>query len=84
MSPVTLYFSAGFAMFLLVMWDYNRLPATAKRLTRPLPPQGASQFAFITANIRNLTVMALFAFFLWPVVILWEVTAAKKGPDKKD
>lgn len=79
MTPLRLYLIAGFAMFLLVLWDYNRLPATAQRLARPLPPKGASQFSVIATGIRNMSVMALFAFFLWPVVIWWELQKSRKG-----
>lgn len=73
MSLVQLYFIAGLAMFLVVLWDYNKFPATARRLTRQVPG-GKSQFSYIALNIRNLTVMALFAFFLWPLVLLMELS----------
>ncbi len=73
MSLVKLYFIAGLSMFLVVLWDYNKFPATARRLTRNVPGS-KSQFSYIALNIRNLTVMALFAFFLWPLVLLMELS----------
>ncbi len=76
MSFTKLYFILGLAMLLLVLWDYHKLPATAKRLTRQ-PPQKPraerSQFSRLALDVRNLTVMALFAFFLWPLVLLLEL-----------
>ncbi len=73
MSPMALYFSAGLALFFVVMWDYNLLPRTAKRYTRQVP-EGASQFARLVAGVRNLGIMALLAFFLWPLVLWLEIT----------
>lgn len=77
MSFTKLYFILGLAMLLLVLWDYHKLPATAKRLTKQPPPQKTqaerSQFSRIALDLRNLTVMALFAFFLWPLVLLLEL-----------
>ena len=76
MSFTKIYFIISLAMLLSVLWDYTKLPATAKRLTKP-EDETAVDFASIVRRIRNLTVMALFAFFLWPVVVFWEVTAPK-------
>ncbi len=73
MSPIGLYFSAGLAMFFVVLWDYTVLTHTAKRYTRQIPAE-ASQFAKLVAGIRNLGVMALVAFFLWPLVLWLEIT----------
>ncbi len=75
MSPVVIYFVLGLAMFLIVLWDYRMLRVTAGRLTRP--DENAKDFARIALEIRNLTVMSLFSFFLWPVVLYWEITGAK-------
>ncbi len=72
MSPIGLYFSAGLAMFFVVLWDYTVLTHTAKRYTRPIPAE-ASQFARLVAGVRNLGVMALIGFFLWPLVLWLEV-----------
>ncbi len=74
---VKLYFLLGLAMLLVVMWDYNKFPATARRFTRA-PPGTGSQFSLIALNIRNLTVMALVAFFLWPLVILMELSGRQQ------
>ncbi len=73
MSPIGLYFSAGLAMFFVVLWDYTVLSYTAKRFTRPVP-EGVSQFARLVLGIRNMGVMALVAFFLWPLVLWLEIT----------
>ena len=72
MSPIGLYFSAGLALFFVVLWDYNLLSHTARRFTRPVP-DGVSQFARLTLGIRNMGVMALLAFFLWPMVLWLEI-----------
>ena len=77
MSPIGLYFSAGLALFFVVMWDYNLLPRTAKRFARQ-PPAEASQFARLALGVRNLGVMALLAFFLWPLVLLIEILGRGK------
>jgi hypothetical protein len=72
MSPIGLYFSAGLALFFVVLWDYTLLSATARRITRQ-PPAGASQFARLVLGVRNMGLMALVAFFLWPLVLLLEI-----------
>lgn len=76
MSLVQIYFVLGLAMFLAVLWDYRKLPATARRLTRQ-PGENVTGFSGIVLEIRNLAVMSLFAFFLWPVVVFWEIAGAK-------
>lgn len=73
MSIVKLYFICGAAMALVVLWDYNKLPATARRFARRTPSSG-SQFSKLTLGIRNMVVMAVVAFFLWPMVIYFELT----------
>ncbi|MDX8399335.1 MAG: hypothetical protein R8K20_03710 [Gallionellaceae bacterium] len=77
MDFISIYFTLGLAMLLVVFWDYKRLPNTARRLGKA-PKQNDSGFALIANEIRNMATMALFAFFLWPVVVAWEVL------DKKD
>ena len=77
MSFAKIYFTIGLAMLLAVLWDYHKLPATAKRLTKPAD-ENTTGFAGIARDVRNQTLMALFAFFLWPVVVFWEVTEAKE------
>ncbi len=87
MSIAKIYFILGLAMLLVVLWDYRKLPATARRLTKQPPGEAAqpkrssqsepSQFSRIALDVRNLTVMALVAFFLWPVVIVLELLGSK-------
>jgi len=77
MSYTSIYFIAGLAMVLVVLWDYNRFPATAKRLAKR-PQPGGSQFSRIALEIRNMTLMVLFAFFLWPWVVWMELTGNGK------
>jgi len=84
MPLAKIYFILGLAMLLVVVWDYRKLPATARRLTKQQPREGAqpsssqpSQFSRIALDVRNLTVMALFAFFLWPVVVVLELLGSK-------
>jgi len=59
-------------MFLVVLWDYKFLPKTANRLLKQ--PDNKSGFSLIVLSIRNLMVMALFAFFLWPLVVVLELS----------
>ncbi len=72
MSIVKLYFVCGLAMALIALWDYKKLPRTAQRLTRQTPKTG-SQFSRIALDTRNMVVMVLFAFFLWPAVVYMEL-----------
>jgi len=69
---IKIYFILGLAMALVMLWDYKKLPESAKRLTRQ-PQDKGSQFSRIALEIRNLSVMVLFAFFLWPLVVLMEL-----------
>jgi len=69
---VKIYFILGLAMFLVVLWDYKFLPKTANRLLKQ--PDNKSGFSLIVLSIRNLMVMALFAFFLWPLVVVLELS----------
>lgn len=71
-----IYFILGLAMCCVVLWDVNMLPITAKRLVKP---QGErSGFARIVLAVRNLTLMTLFSFFLWPLVVLTELSGRSK------
>ncbi len=72
MNLVEIYFILGLAMFLVAIWDYKYLPNTAKRLVKQ--PGDETRFALIVLSVRNLTVMALFSFFLWPVVVVFELS----------
>jgi hypothetical protein len=76
MDMLKIYFILGLAMVLVVLFDYKILPKTASRLTKPAG-KGESGFALITNAIRNMLVMALFAFFLWPVVVWMELRKEK-------
>ena len=76
MDILKIYFILGLAMVLVVLFDYKILPNTASRLTKPAG-EGESGFAPITNAIRNLLMMALFALFLWPVVVWLELRGGK-------
>jgi hypothetical protein len=78
MPLASIYFIPGLAMVLVVLWDYNKLPATASRIVKR-PQQGVvSQFSRIALEVRNLTVMALFALLLWPWVVWMELSENRK------
>jgi len=77
MDILKIYFILGLAMALVVLFDYKILPKTASRLTKPAG-EGESGFALITNAIRNMLMMALFAFFLWPVVVWMELRGEKE------
>ena len=77
MDILKIYFILGLAMVLVVLWDYKCLPKTASRLTKPAG-EGESGFALIANAIRNMLVMALFAFFLWPVVVWMELRGVRE------
>ena len=77
MGFIKIYFILGLAMLLVVLWDYKILPKTAKRLTKPAG-ENDSGFALITRPIRNYLLMALFAFFLWPVAVMIELYGGKE------
>jgi len=72
-----IYFLLGLAMVLVVLYDYKILPKTANRLTKPAK-EGETGFALIVNAIRNMLLMALFAFFLWPVVVWLELRGASE------
>ena len=69
---VKIYFILGLAMFFVALWDYKYLPNTASRMVKP--PGDKSGFALVVLSVRNLMVMALFAFFLWPLVVVLELS----------
>jgi hypothetical protein len=69
---VNLYFMLGLAMLLVVLWDYRRLPKTAARLVKQ--PGDKTGFSIIVLAVRNLMLMALVAFFLWPLVVVIELS----------
>lgn len=77
MSFASIYFLPGLAMVLVVLWDYRRFPETARRIAKP-PQDSGSQFSRIALELRNLTVMAFFAFFLWPWVVWMEFTGNRE------
>ena len=76
MDMLKIYFIFGLAMALVVLFDYKILPKTANRLTKPAG-KGETGFALITNAIRNMLVMAMFALFLWPVVVWMELRKDK-------
>jgi len=69
---VKIYFILGLAMFFVVLWDYKYLPKTAKRLVKQ--QGGETGFSLVVLAVRNLMLMTLFAFFLWPLVVLIELS----------
>jgi len=69
---IKIYFILGLAMVFVVLWDYKNLAVSAKRLTKQSQDKG-SDFSRIALEIRNWVVMILFAFFLWPLVVLMEL-----------
>jgi hypothetical protein len=69
---VKIYFLLGLAMSFVTLWDYKYLPKTANRLVKP--PGDKSGFALVVLSVRNLIVMSLFAFFLWPLVVVLELS----------
>lgn len=73
---VKIYFLLGLAMFFVVLWDYKYLPNTASRMVKP--PGDKSGFALVVLSVRNLIVMVLFAFLLWPLVVLFELSGKSK------
>jgi hypothetical protein len=76
MDILKIYFILGLAMALVVLFDYKILPKTASRLAKPAG-EGETGFALITNAIRNMLIMALFALFLWPVVVWMELRKEK-------
>jgi hypothetical protein len=69
---VNIYFILGLAMLFVVLWDYKYLPNTASRLVKQ--PGDKSGFSLVVLSVRNLIVMALFAFFLWPLIVVLELS----------
>jgi hypothetical protein len=77
MFLMKIYFILGLAMLLIVLWDYKFLSRTASRLIKT-PEEKMTGFSQIANSIRNLALMAFFAFFLWPVVVWWELSGKKE------
>jgi hypothetical protein len=74
---VKIYFILGLAMFLVVLWDYKYLPKTANRLVKQ--PGDKTGFSLIVLAVRNLMLMTLFSFFLWPLVVVMELSGKGKS-----
>jgi hypothetical protein len=72
MYLIKAYLILGLAMSLVVLWDYKFLPRTADRLVKQ--PGDKTGFSLVVLAVRNLTLMALFAFFLWPLVVALELS----------
>jgi hypothetical protein len=72
---VKTYFILGLAMLFVVLWDYKYLPRTADRLVKQ--PGDRTGFPLIVLSVRNLTLMTLFAFFLWPLVVIMELSGTR-------
>lgn len=73
---VKIYFILGLAMFFVVLWDCKYLPKTANRLVKQ--PGDKTGFSLVVLAVRNLMLMTLFAFFLWPLVVLIELSGTRK------
>lgn len=73
---VKVYFTFGLAMLFVVLWDFKYLPNTARRLVKQ--PGDGTGFSLIVLAVRNLMLMASFAFFLWPLVVLIELTGNRE------
>ena len=71
-----IYLILGLAMLFVVLWDYRYLPKTATRLVKQ--PGDRTGFSLIVLSVRNLALMALVAFFLWPLVVAWELSGNKE------
>jgi len=69
---VKIYFILGLAMLFVVLWDYKYLPNTASRLVKQ--PGDETGFSLIVLSVRNLMLMAMFAFFLWPLIVVLELS----------
>lgn len=76
MYLIKAYFILGLAMCLVVLWDYQCLPGTSGRLVKQ--PGDKTGFSLVVLAVRNLTLMALFAFFLWPLVVVFELSGKGK------
>lgn len=76
MFIVKIYWLLGLAMLLVVLWDYRCLPKTTTRLVKQ--PGDKTGFHLIVLSVRNLVLMALFAFFLWPLVVVMELSETGK------
>jgi len=73
---VKIYFILGLAMLFVVLWDYKYLPKTANRLVKQ--PGDKSGFSLIVLSVRNLMLMTLFSFFLWPLVVVLELSGNRE------
>jgi len=69
---VKIYFILGLAMLFVVLWDYKYLPKTSSRLVKQ--PGDETGFSLIVLSVRNLMLMAMFAFFLWPLIVVLELS----------
>ncbi len=63
-------------MVLVVLWDFKTVPKTASRFTK-IPGDEETDFALIVLAIRNMTLMAMLAFFVWPAIV-WVETVSDK------
>lgn len=75
MYIVKIYFILGVAMLLVVLWDYRYLPKTASRLVKQ--PGDKTGFSLVVLSVRNLALMALFSLFLWPLVVVMELSGVR-------
>lgn len=73
---IQIYFFLGIVMVLVVLWNFKTVPKTAGRFTKK-PGAKETDFALIVLAIRNMTLMALLAFFVWPAIIWLEAVGDK-------
>jgi len=73
---IQIYLFLSLVMVLVVLWDFKTVPKTASRFTKK-PGDKETDFDLIVLAIRNMTLMALLAFFVWPAII-WVETVSDK------
>ena len=71
---IQVYLFLSLVMVLVVLWDFKTVPKTANRFTKK-PGDKETDFALIVLAIRNMTLMALLAFFVWPAIIWVEAAS---------
>ena len=76
MFLIKIYLFLSIVMVLVVLWDFKTVPKTASRFTKKVGDK-ETDLALIVLAIRNLTFMAMLAFFVWPVII-WVETVSDK------
>ncbi len=73
---INIYFILGLAMLLVVLWDPKNLTKTANRLVKQA--ENKTGFSPIAQEILKWVVILLVAFFLWPLVVIMELSGKKE------